>query len=60
MGRIWKVENGEPVLSLDGRTPVLRQVFFSADGRMLAAAGCDDDIRVWDLDEVSAITSREP
>ena len=59
--RIWRVETGERVASLDGRTSVLPQVFLSADGRMLAAAGWSDDhIRVWDLGEIGTIPSRGP
>jgi WD40 repeat protein len=61
MIRVWRVETGEPVVSLDGRSRVLPQVFLSADGRTLAAGGwCDDDIRVWDLDEIREIPSRGP
>ena len=59
MVRIWRVETGEPVVSLDGRSQVLPQVFLSADGRMLAAAGYGDNhVRVWDMDELGETASR--
>jgi WD40 repeat protein len=61
MVRIWRVEIGESVVSLDGRSQMLPQVLLSADGRMLAAAAyCDNPIRVWDLDEIGTIPTRGP
>ncbi len=58
MVRIWKVETGEPIASLDGRSGhflVLPRLFLSADGRMVAAPGFDNAVRVWDLDDIDEV-----
>ena len=58
MVRIWKVATGEPIASLDGYSGhswVLTRLFLSANGRMVAATGYDNDVRVWNLDEIDEV-----
>ena len=47
---------GELLAALDGRTSWLPRIAFSADGRTLVAAGSDNHIRVWDMDDIGGGT----
>jgi WD40 repeat protein len=48
------VATGERIASLDGRSTWLPRVVFSADGRVLAAAGSDNHIRMWEMSDIDA------
>jgi WD40 repeat protein len=51
--RLWDLHSGEERAVLDGHSARLSQVAFVADGRMLVAAGSNDnDLRIWDLAKV--------
>jgi WD40 repeat protein len=48
--RLCSASTGAPVDALDGWSPWLPRIAFSAHGKILAVAGCDHRVRVWDLD----------
>jgi WD40 repeat protein len=52
MVRLWSPATGEPLGVIDGRSPGLSRVAFSADGRTLIAVGTDHHLRVWDMDPI--------
>ena len=47
--KIWSVENGSPIASIEGYSGWVKCVDVSADGQFIAAGGNDGVIRVWDI-----------
>ena len=47
--RLWNAETGEEQPSLPVRTPWVRAVAYSHDGRYLAAVGDDASVEIWDM-----------
>ena len=47
--RLWNVETGEELQSLEEHTDWVRSVAFSTDGSTLASGGCDNTVRLWTL-----------
>jgi WD40 repeat protein len=47
--RLWSVADGQQQASLDGQGLCLTHVAISPDGRLIAATGFDNDLRVWEL-----------
>jgi WD40 repeat protein len=52
--RLWDPVTGQELGRLEGTAAPVRALSFSPDGRLLASAGIDDHIDVWDL------TTRKP
>jgi WD40 repeat protein len=50
--KLWRVATGEQLASLDGQSLWLPNLAFSADGRTLFATGSDNNIRLWDMDDI--------
>jgi len=57
---VWDARTGEPMLKLSATTPVMPEVYavaFSSDGRLLATAGRDATVRVWNVEGEKEILS---
>lgn len=55
--KVWAVESGELLATLQGHDGVVKAVTFSGDGRWLLSAGSDKSIRVWDAISATPIQS---
>jgi WD40 repeat protein len=49
--RLWDVNTGKPVLSLQGLTGVVYGATFSRDGRQIVTASADGTARVWNAED---------
>ena len=49
MIRLWNVQTGEPLRSLEGHSGVVLAVAFSPDANTLASGSADTTIRLWDI-----------
>lgn len=47
LAHLWRTDNGETILKLDGHTDSVTSVGFSFDGEMVATGGMDGRVRVW-------------
>jgi len=48
--KVWDVARGRLLATLTGHSTDVRNVTFSADGKLLATAGSDRTVRVWDTE----------
>ena len=47
--RLWEVDSGQLLSTLDGHGQPVWSLVFTPDGRRLLSAGSDEVVRVWDL-----------
>ncbi|HEX8737216.1 MAG TPA: caspase family protein [Pyrinomonadaceae bacterium] len=57
--RLWNVETGWQIKSLEGHTNYILALAFSPDGKTLASGGFDASIRLWDVQTGRQIKSLE-
>jgi WD40 repeat protein len=55
--RIWKVENGNLVHTLEGHVFPVRYVAFSPNGKMIASGASDNTARVWQVSNGMSLTA---
>jgi WD40 repeat protein len=48
--RLWDIESGELVRTLEGHQSAVRSVAWSGDGQWLASGANDQTVRVWDME----------
>ena len=58
--RLWSVATGAELGHVGSPADRLTGVVFSPDGKMLAATGYDNDIRLWDVTEVLGTQTDHP
>ena len=46
--RLWEAPSGQPLVTLQGHTGMVRGVALSGDGRLLASGGVDGRVRLWE------------
>lgn len=47
LAHLWRTDNGETIIKLDGHTDSVTSVGFSFDGEMVATGGMDGRVRIW-------------
>ena len=55
--KLWSVDTGQQIKSLEGHTSNIQSIAISPDGKFLASGSADSDntIRLWNLERVSKL-----
>lgn len=56
--KIWDIERGELMSTLEGHTEGISDVAWSSDGEFIASASDDKTVRVWSLESVIQLSSQ--
>lgn len=56
--KLWDVESGVDIATINGHGKVVSSVMFSPDGAMLASGSADDTVKLWDVDTRRSIAAR--
>lgn len=46
---LWRVEDNQLVLALEGHTGAIRSLVFSSDGKLLISGSTDNTVRIWEI-----------
>jgi len=55
--RLWDVESGACLLTLEGHSMPVNSICFSPDGKLLASGSDDEDVRLWDIESGTCIAT---
>jgi TIR domain/WD domain, G-beta repeat len=57
--RVWDLESGETLRTLEGHTSLVTAVAVTPDGRRVVSASADQTLRVWDLESGQTLRTLE-
>ena len=57
--KVWSVESGECVTTLEGHSDWVTSVSFSLDGQWIASGSCDNTVKVWSVESGECVTTLE-
>ena len=55
--KVWDLDSGQPVRTLEGHSGWVRGVAVSGDGRRAVSASADKTLKVWDLDQFLCVAT---
>ena len=55
--KVWSVESGECVTTLEGHSSLVRSVSFSPDGQWIASGSKDKTVKVWSVESGECVFS---
>jgi WD40 repeat protein len=55
--KVWDLESGTELRTLDGHSDAVKAVAVSADGRLTVSASRDNTLKVWDLERGAKVAT---